>query len=399
MSLVSVVIPTYNRANELRSAIRSVFAQDWTDIELLVVDDGSTDATAATVEEFPLARLIQLPRTAQLGAVRNAGIQAARGDFVAFLDSDDTWLPTKISEQMRSFSREPDCIISATNAFVTTELQGDTAVVYFRHSEDKLLGVRDLVVDNPVIVSTVVARTKYLRKVGGFMTLPILHGIEDYDLWLRLSLLGDITYIHKPLAHYKDNPATSMRGQRSRAQEVLGILVILGRFSRNLRHADEDVAALVRARIDALMSELTWSVESRWSRRFRKASRRGGEGLRLWFGPTKSRAALTVARRKECSAKNYGGASEADAFAEVAELWFPESSIDLIGITLDPCRCNIVDDIAAAARRWLRTSGRLIIDGSADPDCRLPLAMLEESGFELTSRESADHVLELKRCL
>jgi hypothetical protein len=105
-----------------------------------------------------------------------------------------------------------------------------------------------------------------------------------------------------------------------------------------------------------------------------------------------------VARREESSAKNYGGASEADAFAEVAELWFPESSIDLIGITLDPCRSNIVDDIAAAARRWLRTSGRLIIDGSADPDCRLPLAMLEESGFELTSRTSADHVLELKRC-
>jgi glycosyltransferase involved in cell wall biosynthesis len=397
MSLVSVVIPTYNRANELRSAIHSVLAQDWPDIELVVVDDGSTDATVATVEEFPFARLIRLPRTAQLGTVRNVGIDVARGNFIAFLDSDDTWLPTKISEQMRSLSKATNSIVSATNAFVISESTSDNRLVYFRDGKDKVLGVRDLVMDNPVIVSTAVVQTEHLRKVGGFMTLPILHGIEDYDLWLRLSLLGDISYIDAPLARYRDTPSTSMRAQRSRAQEVLGILVILGRFTANLSDADEDTAALVRARINALVAELVRWTESRWSRRFREASRRGDKELRLWFGPNQSHTVLTVARREE-PPENYAGAAEAHAFAEVGELWFPDGSIDLIGITFDRYRCQAMDEFAAAAGRWLRMGGNLIIDRGTEPDSEVPLEMLVESGFELTQGKFGDQIVELKRC-
>ena len=99
---VSVVIPAYNRVDSIRVAVESVLRQSWTDFELLVVDDGSTDGTREAVRAIPdpRLRLIETPRNMGASAARNLGIEEARGDWVAFQDSDDEWLPLKLEKQM-----------------------------------------------------------------------------------------------------------------------------------------------------------------------------------------------------------------------------------------------------------------------------------------------------------
>jgi glycosyltransferase involved in cell wall biosynthesis len=104
--LISVVLPTYNRASMLAVAVQSVLAQTFADLELIVVDDGSTDETPGVLEAIADPRLVRLRSDQQRGAAvsRNAGIGAARGEFLAFQDSDDEWLPGKLERQLSVFA-------------------------------------------------------------------------------------------------------------------------------------------------------------------------------------------------------------------------------------------------------------------------------------------------------
>lgn len=106
---VSVVIPTYNRAALLGRSIRSVLGQSYKDFELIVIDDGSTDETSHVVADFadPRIRYLPLPHNTGAGAARNAGVRVARGKFLAFQDSDDEWLPSKLAKQISAFESGP----------------------------------------------------------------------------------------------------------------------------------------------------------------------------------------------------------------------------------------------------------------------------------------------------
>src|SRR3972149_1034912 len=106
--LVSVVIPSYNRADMLRRAIRSVLAQTFTDFELIVVDDGSTDNTVNPVEEFSDSRVRFMRRSVNEGAARarNMGVELSCGEWIAFLDSDDEWLPRRLELQMNRLEQD-----------------------------------------------------------------------------------------------------------------------------------------------------------------------------------------------------------------------------------------------------------------------------------------------------
>jgi len=193
---ISVVIPTYNRARFLPAAVASVRAQTYPCDEILIVDDGSCDDTARVVAGLGLG--LRLIRQANAGpaSARNRGIEEARGDLVAFLDTDDRWLPGKLAAQVELFRREAALgLVCADMAiendagvrlvesnFVRRGLQQNFAALGGRPLPD---APRRLLEVNFVNTSTVVAKRRLLLALGGFDT-RLRYG-EDLELWLRIA--------------------------------------------------------------------------------------------------------------------------------------------------------------------------------------------------------------------
>jgi glycosyltransferase involved in cell wall biosynthesis len=193
--LVSVIIPAFNRGWCLREAVDSVLAQEFTDFELIVVDDGSTDGTAELLEAYrPKVRLLRQANRG-VSAARNRGIAAARGELIAFLDSDDLWLPKKLSTQVEFFRVHPDALIVQTEECWVRK--GRRVNPGKRHR--KLSGMifepsLDLCLVSP---SAVMVRRELFDRVGLFDEgLP---ACEDYDLWLRVGCCMPIHLIDIPL--------------------------------------------------------------------------------------------------------------------------------------------------------------------------------------------------------
>jgi glycosyltransferase involved in cell wall biosynthesis len=214
--LISVVIPTYNREAMLPAAIRSVLAQTHNDFEIVVVDDGSTDRTAEVVEAMmrkqrddghpgPRIRYV-FQRNMGPSAARNAGIEMARGDWIAFLDSDDTWLPEKLDWQARAVAGCGDgfgaCFSDArlvdssgldVSAFARAGLEFAEPISTFPGATRRL--ARNF---GGIWVQTLLARTDLIKRINGFdITLRFA---EDHDFLFRLSLITGFAYVNRVLA-------------------------------------------------------------------------------------------------------------------------------------------------------------------------------------------------------
>ncbi len=196
MVRVSVIVPTFNRREMVREAVASVLAQTVADFELIVVDDGSEDGTAECLErEFGgRLRLIRTPNRG-VAAARNTGAGAARGEHLAFLDSDDLWQPRKLEAQLAHFARYPE-----SEACQTEEIWIRNGVrVHPRRRHRKPDGdifwrSLERCVVSP---SAVMLRRDLFERLGGFdETLP---ACEDYDLWLRLGRTARVALIPEPL--------------------------------------------------------------------------------------------------------------------------------------------------------------------------------------------------------
>ncbi|HUL01647.1 MAG TPA: glycosyltransferase family A protein [Gemmatimonadales bacterium] len=196
MTLVSVVIPTYNRAAFLAEALNSVLAQTFTDYEVIVVDDGSTDGTLQAVEGVgdPRVKLVSLPHTGSPARARNAGIKRARGRYLAFLDSDDMWDATKLADQLAALSDRPVCRWSHTGQRCIDEAGAPHArwpgpwLASEGWIAEPLLRRRDGVSSSSVLVDAAL-----LREVGGFDETFVWG--EDYDLWVRLALRSPVACV------------------------------------------------------------------------------------------------------------------------------------------------------------------------------------------------------------
>jgi len=202
---VSVVIPTWNRRRQLEEAIRSVRAQTYADYEIIVVDDGSTDGTGEWLEDRhpggPIVYLRQKNRGAS--AARNAGIQAARGELLAFLDSDDLWLPGKLELQIPLFDRNPAI------GFVfcgSAKLDGAGRVREIRKPGDEFRGraVSAMIEHNMMPTPTVVVR-KRLALEAGPMYEDLSFG-EDWNYWLRIAARCEVDFVPEVLVHFRDTP-------------------------------------------------------------------------------------------------------------------------------------------------------------------------------------------------
>jgi glycosyltransferase involved in cell wall biosynthesis len=199
--LVSVVIATYNMAQYLPKAIDSVLAQTWKNLELIVVDDGSTDNTAEVMEPFksdPRVRYLPTENQGQPRA-KNHGLNEAKGDFIAFCDADDLWSPKKLAIQMPFFQDSQVGVVYSEVSYIDQNgAPLEKNIPYDRYSGQV---TEQLVVKNFVPFGTAVIRRACVEKNGAFdEDLPM--GI-DWDLWLRYSIdwhfryASDITYIYR----------------------------------------------------------------------------------------------------------------------------------------------------------------------------------------------------------
>jgi len=195
MPEVSVIIPTFNRTDLLAQAIDSVLSQSYTDFELIVVDDGSTDATQALLSQYRGRIRYLFQENRGVSAARNLGIKAARGLYICLLDSDDLWLRDKLKEQIRLMKGDTKIRVSYTDE---VWIRGGKRVNQGkRHRKYSGWILRKLLPLCLISPSSVMIERGVFEEVGLFdESFPVC---EDYDLWLRIGSRMSIYLIEKPL--------------------------------------------------------------------------------------------------------------------------------------------------------------------------------------------------------
>jgi glycosyltransferase involved in cell wall biosynthesis len=193
--IVSVIIPTYNRGWILKEAIDSVLAQDFRDFELIVVDDGSTDDTLRLLDSYDQDLMVIRQPNRGVSAARNRGIAAAGGELIAFLDSDDLWLPRKLSTQLDFFDSNPGAVINQTEEIWIRN--GVRVNPKTRHHKPSGMIFEPSLALCLVSPSAVMIKRSLFDAVGLFdEDLP---ACEDYDMWLRISWRYPVHLIETPL--------------------------------------------------------------------------------------------------------------------------------------------------------------------------------------------------------
>jgi len=205
---VSVVVPTWNRKERLEEAIASILAQTYEDYEIVVVDDGSTDGTREWIERHPNPRLVYLRQENRgSSSARNAGIRAARGELIAFLDSDDLWLPRKLERQVPLFDRPEVGFVFCGSARV--DGQGNVLETREPGPEYRGRAVRAMIRRNMMPTPTVVVR-RSLALEAGPMYEDLVFG-EDWNYWLRIAGRCEVDFVPEVLVHYHDTPGSLSR--------------------------------------------------------------------------------------------------------------------------------------------------------------------------------------------
>jgi glycosyltransferase involved in cell wall biosynthesis len=205
---VSLVIATFNHARLLGDAIDSALAQTLSGVDIIVVDDGSTDDTPAVLERYGgRIRVLRQPNRG-LAAARNTGLAAARGTYVAFLDADDVMAPAKLAEQVAVLERAPTIGWTYCDVLIETVATGATvrASDRFGYAARALDGwlFPELIHGNFIPAIAPLVRRTALDAAGGFDER--LTALEDWDLWLRLALLAEARYTPAVLVRYRIQP-------------------------------------------------------------------------------------------------------------------------------------------------------------------------------------------------
>jgi glycosyltransferase involved in cell wall biosynthesis len=206
--VVSIVMPAFNRERFIAAAIDSVLAQTFTSWELLIVDDGSRDGTAAIADRYAErdASRIQVIRQPNSGVTvaRNTAIRRARGRYIAFLDSDDLWVPDKLDRQVAAFQAHPDAAFIYTG-YLLVDAEGRP--IRTVRPESRWQGDihrRLWLEDNEILGTTLMVAREMLARVGLFD--EALRGAENLDVRLKLSKLGPVFFVDEVLYHYRKHP-------------------------------------------------------------------------------------------------------------------------------------------------------------------------------------------------
>lgn len=226
---VSVVIAAYNASRWIVETLESVLVQDFTDLEIVLVDDGSIDDTAQIVARYgKLVRYIYKSNGGQPSA-RNTGIRAAKGEFIAFLDADDLWTKEKLRLQLNLLN-ETRVAWTYSDAFVFDDESGN-----LMHRAGKLFRLYDgdilkpLFLGNFILSPTPVVRRSVFEQVGYFDEDEAVHIGEDWYMWLRIAARYPVGLVPEPLAHYRIH-TQSMTGGANLLPRLNGYLAVIERM-------------------------------------------------------------------------------------------------------------------------------------------------------------------------
>lgn len=221
--MITVVIPCYNAALTIGEALDSAFSQAGAECRIVVVDDASTDGTCEAVRAHAAAErieLVRMERNSGPAAARNRGVAQARGEWVAFLDGDDVWLPGKLALQRKLAEANPEVALWCGG---TVRWQAGAAPAAapadagFRRIE-----LSEFAFHNPVATSTVLVRRSALEQTGGFD--ESFRGPEDYDLWMRIAADRPLAETDAALTGYRYVPGSLSNDDRNFLPQVLRVL-------------------------------------------------------------------------------------------------------------------------------------------------------------------------------
>ena len=210
LPLVSVLLPVYNGKDYLADSIKSILSQEYLNLEIIIINDGSTDDSQQLIEKFNDTRIKCLQQKNQgLAATLNLGITLARGKYIARQDQDDLSHPNRILSQLKYMEANPECVLLGTWAQI---MESDKIVDRFHfHPIDEITLRYQLLFNNPFVHSSVLLRRSALLQVGGYTTDPERQPPEDFELWSRLSRIGSIANIGEVLLTYREVPGSMSR--------------------------------------------------------------------------------------------------------------------------------------------------------------------------------------------
>lgn len=202
MPTVSILANCYNGAKFLAEALESVYAQSYSDWEIIFCDNQSADESARIAKSRDQRmRYFYAPQHTPLGAARNLAIEKATGEYIAFLDCDDVWLPQKLARQMELFNKSPELVLVYSDSYIMTAEGKITGRMFAKRKPFAGRVYPQLLWQNFIPLLTTVARREAVVRAGGFC--PDFHHAEDWDVFLRLAPLGPFDFVPDCLALYR----------------------------------------------------------------------------------------------------------------------------------------------------------------------------------------------------
>ncbi len=231
MPRVSVIIPTYNRSAYLKQAVESVLAQTYTDYEIIVVDDGSTDDTPQVMRTFgDLLRYVCIAHSGR-SAARNRGIRLARGEFISFLDSDDIFLPRKLELQIAVLEEHPEVGMVYSSALVIDDRGQELPKSYVATASGGIYHQIAFYLPVTVLLPTVTVRSDALARVGDFDEK--MERFEDTDMWRRVSKRYAIWGMREPLTKIRTHSGNSMEDPQQVLESIRYYVAKIDREDRD----------------------------------------------------------------------------------------------------------------------------------------------------------------------
>ena len=260
--LVTAIIPTYNRAKTIERAVNSVLAQTWKEMEVIVVDDGSTDQTNEVLKAYGDKIRVIRQQNGGPSAARNTGIKAATGEIIAFLDSDDEWLPLKTERQAKLLQRTASagvvcCVCNARMLFSSgTVFSFESAGLHPEQAEGIWSNPVDILMNRFLFFNQVVAVRREALSQSGLFREDLPYGLnDDYDLSLRLSLVGPWAFIAEPLVEWHEHIDNISRSHRQ-----LEICIHTLRILKDINDSPRFRGILPQARLNRRLRSLNNSI-------------------------------------------------------------------------------------------------------------------------------------------